>query len=57
MVVVAGGAKLIGKNIQIEIERLIQTDAGKMLFASHKDAQTPNNQPRRNNQKRNHPKS
>ena len=33
MVVVEGGAKLIGKTLDVEISRFIQTDAGKMLFA------------------------
>lgn len=33
MVVVEGGSKLIGKTIDVEVSRFIQTDAGKMLFA------------------------
>jgi uncharacterized protein YacL len=33
MVVVEGASRLIGKQIDIEVSRFIQTDAGKMLFA------------------------
>ena len=33
MVVVSNGAKLIGKTVQVEISRSLQTAAGKMLFA------------------------
>jgi len=33
MVVVNNGVKLIGKTIQVEISRSLQTAAGKMLFA------------------------
>jgi hypothetical protein len=51
MVVVEGAARLIGKTINAEISRLIQTDAGKMLFAYTKEksgrdpnAKAPNSQ-------------
>lgn len=33
MVVVEGGAKSVGKVLDVEVSRFIQTDAGKMLFA------------------------
>lgn len=33
MVVVAGAARSIGKVVEVEVSRFIQTDAGKMLFA------------------------
>ncbi len=33
MVVVEGGARSIGKVLDVEVSRFIQTDAGKMLFA------------------------
>lgn len=33
MVVVEGGARFIGKTVEVEVSRFIQTDAGKMLFA------------------------
>jgi uncharacterized protein YacL len=33
MVVVSNGAKMIGKTVQVEISRSLQTAAGKMLFA------------------------
>lgn len=33
MVVVDGTAKMIGKKVQIEIERSLQTEAGRMIFA------------------------
>lgn len=33
MVVVEGAARMIGKQVDVEVSRFIQTDAGKMLFA------------------------
>ncbi len=33
MVVVENGSKLIGKNVEVEIVRALQTDAGRMMFA------------------------
>lgn len=33
MVVVEGAARMIGKTVDVEVSRYIQTDAGKMLFA------------------------
>lgn len=33
MIVIENGAKLIGKTVEVEIERSFQTVAGKMLFA------------------------
>lgn len=33
MIVVEGASRMIGKSIDVEISRFIQTDAGKMLFA------------------------
>lgn len=33
MVVVEGASRMIGKTVDVEISRFIQTDAGKMLFA------------------------
>lgn len=33
MVVVEGGARSVGKVLEVEVSRFIQTDAGKMLFA------------------------
>jgi uncharacterized protein YacL len=33
MVVVAGAGNMIGKQVTVEVTRMLQTDAGKMLFA------------------------
>lgn len=33
MVVVAGGGSLVGKTMTVEVTRMLQTEAGKMLFA------------------------
>lgn len=38
MIVVDGGDKLIGKDIECEVTRIFQTVAGKMIFASPKSA-------------------
>ena len=34
MVVVEGGGKLIGESVEVKVERLLQTEAGKMIFAA-----------------------
>lgn len=48
MVVVEGAARLIGKQVDVEVSRFIQTDAGKMLFARSisKSGDKPKNQSR-----------
>jgi len=33
MIVVEGASRMVGKTLQVEVSRFIQTDAGKMLFA------------------------
>ena len=33
MVVVENGADLMGKNVRVEVQRVLQTAAGKMIFA------------------------
>ncbi|MCA9392321.1 TRAM domain-containing protein [candidate division WWE3 bacterium] len=37
MVVVEGGSKLIGKEVGLRVERLLQTNAGRMIFAKPTD--------------------
>jgi uncharacterized protein YacL len=38
MVVVEGGAPMIGQTIEAEVTQVIQTDRGKMVFASVDEA-------------------
>ncbi|MGI9028345.1 MAG: PIN/TRAM domain-containing protein [Candidatus Saccharimonadales bacterium] len=47
MVVVAGGARSIGKVVDVEVSRFIQTDAGKMLFAQQVVPSSNKNLPRK----------
>jgi uncharacterized protein YacL len=49
MVVVEGAARSIGKQVDVEVSRFIQTDAGKMLFARSvpKATDKPSKPPRR----------
>ena len=67
MIVVDGGDKLIGKNIDCEVTRIFQTVAGKMIFATpkgHRKTSQPTSKPRaarqniqsKNFVKRNNPK-
>jgi hypothetical protein len=37
MIVVDGGDKLIGKDVECEVTRIFQTVAGKMIFAAPKN--------------------
>ncbi len=46
MIVVEGASRAIGKTIDVEISRFIQTDAGKMMFAT-KIPSSPSNRSRR----------
>jgi hypothetical protein len=68
MIVVDGGDKLIGKNVDCEVTRIFQTVAGKMIFATpkgHRKTSQPTSKPRaarqniqsKNFVKRNNPKS
>lgn len=53
MVVVADARKLIGRSVEVEATRTIQTEAGKMLFAKLKHGSTKQNQSdRKTNQER-----
>jgi uncharacterized protein YacL len=67
MIVVDGGDKLIGKNVDCEVTRIFQTVAGKMIFATpkgHRKTSQPTSKPRaarqniqsKNFVKRNNPK-
>jgi len=67
MIVVDGGDKLIGKNVDCEVTRIFQTVAGKMIFATpkgHRKTSQPTSKPRatrqnsqsKNFDKRNNPK-
>lgn len=49
MVVVEGGAKFIGKVLDVEVSRFIQTDAGKMLFARRISSDSDKNSKGRSN--------
>ena len=49
MIVVDGGDKLIGKNVDCEVTRIFQTVAGKMIFATpkgHRKTSQPTSKPR-----------
>lgn len=48
MVVVDKAGKDVGKTVQIEFIRSLQTAAGRMMFAKLADAKTPTNQPQTN---------
>ena len=52
MIVVDGGDKLIGKDVDCEVTRIFQSVAGKMIFATPKNAKAssstrPPRQPRK----------
>jgi len=49
MIVVDGGDKLIGKDVECEVTRIFQTVAGKMIFASPKSVAKAKPKTYRNN--------
>ncbi len=41
MIVVSGAGNMIGKTVEVAVTRMLQTEAGKMMFATKKDAPEP----------------
>ena len=55
MIVVEAGDKLIGQEVSVEVTRIFQTVAGKMIFATQKDPKQTsqaNKKPRNNNRRK-----
>lgn len=49
MVVVSGAGNMIGKTVGIEVTRMLQTEAGKMIFARRSEAHRPRQSSNRKN--------